>query len=254
MQHRGLRAVPDPTSPGRIISLDIARTVALVGMAIYHFGFDLESFGYLQPGRMITGFWYYFPRGVASSFLFMVGLSLWLAHGRGIRWRPFLKRLAQICAGALAVTIGTYFAFGPSFVFFGILHTIALSSLIGLAFLRLPPLLTLAAALGVYLAPQYLATGQFDSVWLVWSGLTTFRVYSVDFIPTFPWLGPVLVGIAISKLMDSAGVWQRLRLQGQLSPAKQILALPGQHSLMVYLIHQPVLIALVWASTLVLRP
>lgn len=254
MLDQGLRAVPQPQSGGRIIALDIARTVALVGMAIFHFGFDLESFGYLQPGRMVTGFWYYFPRGVASSFLFMVGLSLWLAHGRGIRWRPFLKRLAQICAGALVVTIGTYFAFGSSFVFFGILHTIALSSVIGLAFLRLPPLLTLVAALGAYLAPQYLATGQFDSIWLVWSGLTTFRVYSVDFIPTFPWLSPVLAGIAMSKLMDDAGIWQRFRSRGPVEKLMRLMVLPGQHSLLVYLIHQPVLIALVWASTLVLRP
>lgn len=254
MQDQGLRTAPKPTATPRIIALDLARTVALAAMAIFHFGFDLETFGYLQPGRMVTGFWYYFPRGVASSFLFMVGLSLWLAHGRGVRWRPFMKRLAQICAGALVVTIGTYFAFGRSFVFFGILHTIAVSSLIGLAFLRLPPILTLVAALGAYLAPQFLANGQFDIIWLVWSGLTTFRVYSVDFIPTFPWLAPVLAGIAVGKIMDGRGYWLKLRSTIPPGTAMRWLALPGQHSLLVYLIHQPILIALVWASTFVFRP
>ncbi len=135
--------------PGRIAALDIARTVALIGMAIYHFTYDLEMFGHLAPGTAVTGFWAIFARLVAGSFLFLAGISLWLAHGRAIRWRAFARRFAMIAGAALLVTLATRLALPESFVFFGILHSIAAASLIGLAFLRLPAGLTLAAAAGI---------------------------------------------------------------------------------------------------------
>ena len=47
------------------------------------------------------------------------------------------------------------FVVPDSFIFFGILHEIALASVLGLAFLRLPPLLTLAVAVAVIALPQF---------------------------------------------------------------------------------------------------
>ena len=251
-----MTAGPMPMRPsgGRILVLDLGRTLALIGMAIFHFGFDLEAFGHIAPGTMTSGFWYYFARSVAGSFLFLVGISLWLAHGHGIRWRPFLVRLGQIVAGAALVTLGTWKLFGPAFVFFGILHSIALSSVIGLAFLRLPPLLTLAAAVLAFYLPDLVAADHFASLWLVWTGLAPYTVYSVDFIPTFPWLAPVLAGLALAKLADRAGLWQRLR-GWPAAPGRwtRWLAWPGRHGLFVYLVHQPILISLVWAATQLTR-
>lgn len=232
-------------SANRIVGLDLARTAALLAMATYHFCYDLEAFGYLSPGTMVTGWGAIFARAIATSFLFLVGFSLYLAHGRGVRWRAFVRRFGQIAAAAALITVATWYVQGPRFIFFGILHSIAISSLIGLAFLRLPALLTLAAAGGVALAPTYLANGAFDLPWLVWTGLTTLPVYAVDFVPTFPWLAPVLAGIAIAKLAARAGVWNRPRQAP--TPAQRWLSLPGQHSLIVYLIHQPILIGILWS-------
>jgi hypothetical protein len=138
---------------------------------------------------------------------------LWLAHGRGSPLAAFLKRLAQICAGALVVTIGTYFAFGSSFVFFGILHTIAVSSVIGLAFLRLPPLLTLsrcvgrisrAAVSGQWPVRQHLVgLERTDDV----SGL--FCRFHPDISLAF---APVLAGIAVGKTHGRRrNYWLKLR-------------------------------------------
>ena len=119
---------------GRLVAIDLARTVALVGMAVFHFTFDLEMFGLVPPGTTTTGGWAVFARLIAGSFLFLAGLSLVLAHGEGIRWRAFGVRMAKVAGAAALVTAGTYAAFPHAFVFFGILHSIALASLMGLAF------------------------------------------------------------------------------------------------------------------------
>ena len=238
-----------PVARGRINALDLARGAALVAMAIYHFGYDLAAFGRLGPEVMVTGFWAIYARAVAGTFLFLVGIGLWLAHGPGIRWAAFLRRLAQIAAGAALVSFGTWKLFGAgSFVFFGILHSIAVSSVIGLLFLRLPVALTFAAALAALLAPRFLQTGAFDTPWLLWSGLTTLPVHAVDYVPTFPWLAPVLAGLASGKWAGHFGLWSRWRSSGPPDGALYWLTLPGRHSLLVYLIHQPVLFGSVWLA------
>ena len=139
---------------GRIEVLDLLRGIALIAMAVYHFTWDLEFFGYIARGTANSGGWRLFARGIASSFLFLVGLSLVLAHLRGIRWRPFLTRLAQIAAGAAAITVATLLFTPGSFVFFGILHQIAVGSLIGLAFVRRSTWLAVAAGILVIALPN----------------------------------------------------------------------------------------------------
>ncbi len=235
---------PPPGPRRRIPALDIARTFALIAMAIYHSGYDLEALGRIAPGTMAGGFWFYFARSIAGTLLFLAGLSLWLAHGQGIRWRPFLRRLAQIAAAAGLVSLGTWFAFGPYFVFFGILHSVALSSLIGLAFLRLPGTLTLLAAAAVVWASLHPGAAPLQHQWLIWTGLTGIPVYAVDFVPTFPWLAPLLAGVGLARLAGRAGAWNGS--DGGERPGRLVraLSLPGRHSLAVYLIHQPVLIAI----------
>ena len=216
----------------------------MAAMASYHFGYDLEAFGYLAPGTMLSGWPAIYARCIASGFLIMVGIGLYLGHGAGVRWRPFCRRLAMVVAGAALVSLATWYTEGRYFVFFGILHSIAVSSLIGLLFLRLPAGLTLLVALAAFLAPHYLRSALFDTPWLMWLGLTSGPVLSVDYIPTLPWLAPVLTGVAGAKLAQRAGLWARLADVGQ---GLQWLAWPGRHSLLVYLAHQPVLIGLVWS-------
>jgi len=127
-----------PKNKSRIELIDAARGGALIAMAIYHFAWDLEFFGYAAQGMTAVGGWRLFARSIASSFLFLVGFSLLLAHVRGVRWQSFWWRMVQVGGAAAAITLVTYFATPDAFIFFGILHHIALASLVGLVFLRLP--------------------------------------------------------------------------------------------------------------------
>ncbi|TCM79305.1 uncharacterized protein DUF1624 [Rhodovulum steppense] len=225
--------------------------MALVGMGVFHLVYDLEMFGHLPPGTAVTGGWRILSFAVAGSFLFLAGVSLQLAHGHGLRPRAFLRRLAMIAGAAGLVSLGTWVMFPTSFVYFGILHSIAAASILGLAFLRQPAVLTLAAAGAVLMVAQ---TGlglapSFRGIWLDWTGLTASPRPSVDFVPIIPWLAPFLSGIALASLATQAGLHKRFERHAAATPLMRRLTWPGRHSLAIYLLHQPVLIGLVWAGT-----
>jgi uncharacterized membrane protein len=238
----------------RIDLLDVARGVALLAMALYHFTWDLEFFGYLERGLTGAGGWKIFARCIASSFLFLVGVSLVLAHARGVRWRPFGVRLAQVAAGAAAITAATYIATPNGFVFFGILHEIALASLLGLAFLRLPAAVTALAGIAVIALPQVFTTTLTNPIWLSWIGLGETRPVSNDFVPLFPWFGAVLLGMAAAQFATARGAWPRLARMNPALGRLRGLSRLGRHSLLFYLLHQPLLIGLVWTFAQIAPP
>ena len=245
---------PIPTTPrGRIAAIVVARGVALIAMAIYHLAWDLEFFGYAERGLTAAGGWKIFARSIASSFLFLVGVSLFLAHRNGVRWPGFWRRWAMVVAAALAISIGTWFASRETFIFFGILHQIALASLLGLLFLRLPALAILAIAAFVIATPFVFRADLFNHPALWWVGLSSVNPRSNDYVPLFPWFGAVLIGIAAAKLGSAAGIFEQMR-QWRLGRWSQPLTFIGRHSLAFYLIHQPVLIGLVWLFSQVVPP
>lgn len=231
----------------RIEVIDMARGIALLAMAVYHLGWDFEFFGYMEPGTTVSGGWRLFARSIAASFLFLVGVSLFLAQAETLRWRPFGKRLAMIAAAAAAITLATWFATPQSFIYFGILHHIAVASLLGLAFLHLPAWLVAVAAVGAVAAPHFLRAPFFDQPALWWVGLSTDNPHSNDYVPLFPWFGAVLAGIAAARLARRSGLTHRLAL---MRPRwRRPFTFLGRHGLAFYLVHQPVLIGCVWLLT-----
>lgn len=226
----------------RLIGVDLARSAALAAMVAYHFTYDLDLFGFIPPGTSTTGWFWWHARLTAGSFIFLAGLSLWLAHGQGIRWVAFRRRFLVILAAALAVTAATHFALPGLTVFYGILHSIAVSSLLALMALRLPALVTMGLAALVFWLPGAWSDPAFNGH-LIWTGLGTVQPATADFLPLFPWLAPMLAGVATGRILQRFALWRWLDWPE--TPFLRRMAWPGQHSLAIYLIHQPVLIGLV---------
>lgn len=241
-------------SPRRIALIDVIRGLALIAMAIFHGAWDVAYFRLVRfdPGESIG--WVLFARCIAGTFLIVSGVSLVLATRSGVRPRPYLKRLAIIIAAALLVSVATYFVMGPGWVFFGILHEIALASVLALPFLRLPLPSTGAAAVLFLALPFFLRSDIFATPALWWVGLAPMPPPSFDYVPVFPWFGAFLAGVVLARLAIDLG-WDR-RLAGW-SPVRwpgRLLALGGRHSLLVYLVHQPILFGFFFLVAHVLLP
>lgn len=247
MTSRAHDLAPTAQTAGRVAALDLARAGALVAMAVFHFVFDLALFGFIAPDTAMQPGWRWLAYLTAGSFLFLAGVSLWLAHGAVIRWSGFWRRFAMLVAAACAISLATMIAMPDAFIFFGILHAIAAASLLGLAVRRLPALALIALAIIVLVLPQMTRFAFFDPPWLWWTGLQATGIRSVDYVPLFPWLAPFLLGLACAKLMTRAALWDGLM---RWHPPSRMAALlwAGRNSLLVYLIHQPILIALVWGA------
>lgn len=211
--------------PARLPFLDAARGMAVVAMIAYHFFWDLSVFGFIQTdvGREWRGA----AMTIAASFLLISGAAFTLAG----RLKP--RRLAVIGGAAALVSLGSWWFDPGSFIFFGILHCIALSAVLAVPFLRAPAwVLGVAAAL--VLALGSLAHPAFNAWPLLWLGLATQLPPTNDYIPIFPWFGFVLVGMLAGRAPRD--LWP------EAAPA--LLVWLGRWSLLIYLVHQPILVGL----------
>lgn len=223
----------------RIAALDIARGLALLLMATYHFSWDLRTERLVSWPVANGPLWRAYAMAIAASFLFISGVSLRLAHPDRVDLGAFGVRLLRLTAAAAAVSIATYLMFPDAWVFFGILHMMAVGSLIALPLRRLPgPLLLALAALAVAL-PALWSSPSLDGLPLAVTGLSTSVPTSNDFVPIFPWIAPMLVGLAAAGPIAETA--RRGPATGRIG---RFLALLGRWSLAFYLVHQLLLYGL----------
>ena len=123
---------------------------------------------------------------------------------------------------------------------FGILHAIAVSGLISLLLLKLNSLsLTLLAFLILLinlLIPQPLQ-GNYFWQWLIY---TTETPNSLDYRPIIPWITHFILGMASCQLFKKWGLLET-RNKKTVHRELAILSWLGRNSLIIYLIHQPIL-------------
>ena len=226
--------MPQPSPPHRLPWLDALRGVALVAMFGYHLAWDLAFLGLIDPQFPDRPAFRLYGHAIAAGFLALAGIGLALALRRPGPWPGIWRRLALIAACAAAISLATYAVFPDEWIYFGILHCIALGSLLALPLVR-APLWTLLAAIAATLAlPLLVASSALDGPAFWWLGLGTRLHQSVDVRPFVPWFGAMLAGVALARL----DLLPRAALPGSLRG----LAWMGRRSLAIYLLHQPVML------------
>lgn len=231
----------------RFDSLDILRGAAVLWMTLFHLVFDLNQFGYVREDFYRDPFWTTQRTLIVSLFLFCAGLSQAVAlHHRQSAGR-FWKRWSQIAICALLVTAGSYWMFPKSFIYFGILHGIAVMLLLVRLTASWGRWLWLAGALAVaiqFIAPhahsQWAGVDFLNEKWANWLGLVNRKPPTEDYVPLIPWIGVMWWGQAAGQtlLTRHPGWLAGPRPAAWLAPLSWL----GRWSLSWYMLHQPLMI------------
>ncbi len=222
----------------------MVRGVAIIMVVIYHLAWDLGALAGWDI-NMHSGFWHYFQRVTATIFILLVGLSLTLGYSRGNdptkkSFSHYLRRGLKLFGWGMVITVVTWLLLRRGYVQFGILHFIGLAIVIAFPFLRLG-FINLGVGLMLMVLGNFTNGITVLTAWLVWLGFMPEGYYAVDYFPLIPWFGLVLIGIFLGNMLNVAKLSIRLP---DLSPLPPIafLSLLGRKSLLIYLIHQPILI------------
>lgn len=247
------RAGAATSSPVRFDAVDALRGLAMVWMTVFHFSFDLSQFGYIKQDFYRDPLWTWQRTLIVSLFLFCAGLGQAIAVAQGQSWPRFWRRWAQVLACALLVTLGSWWMYPQSFIYFGVLHGMALMLIIARLTGHWGGRLwwlgagAIASQLIAVYAMNTLATTEFSSIFnspkLNWLGLITRKPITEDYVPLLPWLGVIWWGVASGSWLTRQGAALSWPLPAALKP----LALLGRWSLSYYMLHQPVMIGALMA-------
>ena len=242
----------------RFIEIDLLRTLAIIMMVVYHAGYDLAFFHNFNFDPL-SGGWKILQLSTATLFLLLVGISFVISWERlpaearrakvGTRNHDmrtaaavckYLKRGLFIFACGMLITIVTCFWDSDTYVRFGILHMIGISVIILPLFRRLREwnilIATLIIILGINIKNFSLFT--FNSSLFLPLGITPPNFTTIDYYPLLPWFGVVLIGLALGDFFYI----RPKRIPRQTNTFLTLLSWPGKHALVIYLVHQPILL------------
>ncbi|WP_169312378.1 heparan-alpha-glucosaminide N-acetyltransferase [Methanoplanus limicola] len=149
----------------------------------------------------------------------------------------FFKRGLFIYSLGILITAATYLIIGRGFIVFGILHLIGISIILSPLFFCLKKYLVLVST--AIIALGVLVQNISGPYFLLFLGIHPADFISVDYEPLLPWLGFFLLGMFAGSVFYPEGkrlfeIKERFNLK--------FLTVPGRNTLLIYLIHQPVII------------
>ena len=239
----------DKIQQPRLFPLDALRVFAIVMMIVYHFIYDLKYFGYVDWDTPNGQNFRYWRTAIVFGFVFAMGLSMGIAHGRGRNRRAFQKRLAQILGCALLITAVSVFMFPESWIYFGILHFMGLASLLTFALVGKPQI---AMGIGFAILVSY---------WMGWvpygwpfTHIPNRLLYTEDFVSPFPWLGVAFIGLSLGEQLTKKQAFTNKSSNWEIGGVfGKAVSFAGKRSLSIYMLHQPVLFALIIAAGFLIR-
>jgi len=230
----------------RFDAIDSLRGVAIVWMTVFHFCYDLNYEGWIHQNFLSDSVWTWQRSAIVSLFLFCAGLGQSVAVHQGQTWPRFWRRWAQVALCALMVTAGSMWMFPQSYIYFGVLHGIAVMLLVVRWTAGWGRWLWLLGAVAI--AMKYIAIyAHAESISLYflndrafnWLGLISQKPRTEDYVPVLPWLGVMWWGMA-------AGTWLLQHQSQRLchAPSQAGLSFLGRWSLSFYMLHQLLLLGL----------
>lgn len=238
---------------GRVHLIDEVRGFAIICMVVYHTFYDLVVIFGVDIPLFYTDFIQTLVLIFAGLFIFISGSACLYSHNN-------LKR-GICCFGlGLLMTGFTYFFMSDSVDLFGILHMLGLGMML-FSFLsplinKINPIIGLISCFALLLltfnlSNGYLGFGEgirldlpaalYSTSFLFPIGLPNASFFSVDYFPLIPWLFCFYAGSFFGVLLK-----QKRLPDWFYSMHIKPLAFVGRHTLIVYILHQPVIFPILW--------
>ena len=227
----------------------------MVWMTFYHLSFDLNHYRWISQDFYRDPFWTWQRTAIVSLFLLCAGAGQAVAVHQGQSWPRFWRRWCQVAGCALLVSAGSYLMYPQSFIYFGVLHGVAVMLLIVRLTAHWGRWLWLCggAAIAMKFIAAYAITTwgnlQFLNLKVFnWLGFISVKPITEDYVPLIPWLGVMWWGMAAAQAL----LRQRPEVltgatSSHIAPAMRWLAFLGGWSLLYYMLHQPVLLGVLEA-------
>lgn len=234
----------------RVPFLDTLRGLMLISMILYHGCWNIV---YLYGRRWE---WYensqgayYWQQSICCTFIFLSGLCFSLGKKKG-------KNGILIFASGTLVSLVTGIFMPQNMVRFGVLTCIGSCILLTLFWegllLRLPPKQSAVFSLLLFIFTRqinrgYLGIGShmikelpkdwYQSLFSAYLGFPPKSFRSTDYFSLFPWLFLFWTGFFTFQALKATRAWEMRIMKIKLP----LVSYMGQHSLFIYLIHQPIL-------------
>ena len=221
--------------------IDLFKGIAVILMIIYHFYYFPHQYGFTEI-KYNTDLLKTFARMAQIIFILSVGINLYFSKRTSQEkeesekeyTKKHFKRIGKLFLYALAMSIFTYFVFGDKFVKFGILHFIALSSLLLFNFVEDKMIIGTIIILLVFIYGNHTNISLFDSVpkplgFIM--GINT-AYPAVDHFPLIPWMILICLGILIAPPIYE----NRPKIYPN-TAITTALETTGKYSLEIYAIH-----------------
>jgi len=234
----------------RFIEIDVLRGFAILLMVTCHLLWDLDYY-HIMP--LNSAFYSFVQKIVPTLFFILVGMCLVIGTKKkefksikeeNTYYKNQIYRGLKIFGMGMIITVGSLIFIPDRPVMFGVLHCIGLSIIISIPFLKIRNYNVLFSLIFIFsgmILSQiaiakptilHLAVGLHqESMWR----------YTVDYFPLLPWFGVCLLGILIGDWLY-CGEERMFKIPdlSRYAPAK-IISWLGQHSLGIYMIHQPLI-------------
>ena len=216
----------------RYMEIDISRGLAVILMIIYHINFDIFFFSYNYiPFEFFAGI-------IGGMFIFISGISLYIAYCRGRRFVYFVKRFFRLLLIALMITIVTKIFLVEGTIIFGIIHFFAFSSLLIYPYLKARKEFSLVSAFLILFIYGMIRDKGSDEILLAPLGI--YDGFTFDYYPIIPWFSLMLISRYLAEILYPNGI-RRYKFELRNNVLK-ILSFMGKNSLKIYLIHQPLIL------------
>lgn len=240
----------------RYHTLDFIRGINLISMILFHACWDLEyMFDIRVPGYTGT-FGSIWQKCICITFIIISGMC----SSFGTNMKNKIKRgvIILICGYIVSTVV---FIFTPeSPIHFGILtfmgFAMILFALLEPVLKKINPYEMAVVGLTLYYmlrhasrrvldiffgGPVLLPKAMYKNMFTAFLGFPPSGFISSDYFPVVPWIFMYAVGFALGIILKKKGVLDKLK-----KPEKTIFNNIGKHTLIIYMLHQPIIYGVLW--------